>query len=366
MNKWKFLSIFCLILLLGGFGYAQQQGPSIAFKTTVHNFGNIKEEGGVVTHDFTFKNTGNQPLIISRVVASCGCTTPTWSKEPIPPGGDGFIRVAYNPRNRPNAFNKSITVYSNAKQGNVLLRIQGFVEPRPKTLEDEYPYQIGQIRLKTNHLAFTRMYKDQKKTLQVEFINNSKEPVSVEFTRVPPHVTLEVNAPVIEPGKKGTITATYDAAKKNDWGFAVDRAWVKINGKELPNARLTISASIQEDFSKMTPEEKANAPHISFDNKVFNFGEMEQRATVDHDFVFTNTGKSDLIIRKVSSSCGCTVVSPKEKVIKPGGSSTIKAIFNSGTRVGVQNKSITVVTNDPSMPTTILRLTGNVKAPQKK
>ncbi|NOY36531.1 MAG: DUF1573 domain-containing protein [Chlorobi bacterium] len=355
-----------LFFLFAYNGLSQQKGASIAFESKVHDFGRIKEVAGRVTHDFKFKNTGDQPLVITRVTASCGCTTPTWSKEPIPPGGDGFIRVVYNPKNRPNAFNKSITIYSNANQGNVLLRITGFVEPRPKTLEDTYPYQIGGLRFKKNHIAFTRIYKGQKKTQLDEFINTSDEPITIEFTRVPPHVTMKADPQTVKPKEKGTVTVTYDASKKNDWGFAVDRAWVKLNGTELPSARLTISASIQEDFSKLTPEQKSNAAHIQFKEKVYDFGTMEQKTTVEHEFVFTNTGKSDLVIHKVRSSCGCTVVSPKENVIKPGQSSFVKAIFNSGTRVGRQNKSITVITNDPNMPTTVLRITGIVNAPGKK
>jgi len=70
-----------------------------------------------------------------------------------------------------------------------------------------------------------------------------------------------------------------------------------------------------------------------------------------------------LIIRKVNSSCGCTAVSPKEKVIRPGQSSSIKAVFSSGTRVGRQNKSITVITNDPKSPNLVLRVTGEVEVP---
>ena len=116
----------------------------------------------------------------------------------------------------------------------------------------------------------------------------------------------------------------------------------------------------------MSEEEMARAPKIEFREKVFNFGNMQQRSSVEHDFVFTNTGKSDLLIRKVSSSCGCTAVSPKEKTIKPGQSSSIKAIFSSGTRVGRQNKSITIITNDPVSPNVILRVSGTVTAPDAK
>jgi len=357
---YKFLAA-SIILGISFVGYTQQTAPNIAFQTKTHSFGKIKEEAGIVTYDFHFKNTGNQPLVIQRVIASCGCTSPTWSKEPVLPGGEGFIRVAYNPRNRPNGFNKTIAVYSNARPGPEILHITGFVIPKPKTLEDIYPYKIEGLRFKTNHIAFTRMYKEQKKTQRVELINVSDQDQTIEFSRVPPHLTLKAIPQTLKPKEKGVIEVTYDATKKNDWGFAIDRVWLKLNGKEQNNARLTVSASLQEDFTKLTPEQRANAAHIKFEKKVFDFGTAPQRKTVEHDFVFTNTGKDDLIIHKVRSSCGCTAVSPKEKVIKPGQSSSIKAIFHTGTYKGRQNKSITVITNDPDSPTTILRISGIVK-----
>lgn len=108
--------------------------PSLAkitFKAMEHDFGQIKENDGPVTHKFEFTNTGKEPLILSNVRASCGCTTPEWTKEPIPPKGKGFVQATYNPKNRPNNFQKTITVTSNADEPNVILTIKGFVIPAP-------------------------------------------------------------------------------------------------------------------------------------------------------------------------------------------------------------------------------------------
>ena len=81
---------------------------------------------------------------------------------------------------------------------------------------------------------------------------------------------------------------------------------------------------------------------------------------VDHNFVVKNIGKSNLIIRKVKASCGCTATNPEKTVLAPGESTNIKTTFNSKGKSGRQNKSVTVVTNDPKSTSTMLRLTGNV------
>ena len=86
------------------------QKPVITFTKTTHDFGQINEVDGRVTTVFEFKNEGMIPLILNSVRASCGCTTPKWTKEPIEPGATGQITVTYNPNGRPGRFQKTITV----------------------------------------------------------------------------------------------------------------------------------------------------------------------------------------------------------------------------------------------------------------
>lgn len=96
------------------------------FKEENYNFTEVPE-GPQVTHEFKFTNTGKEPLILSNVKASCGCTTPSWPKEPILPGKDAAILVTYNTQGRPGAFNKSITITSNADEPNKVIYIKGEV-----------------------------------------------------------------------------------------------------------------------------------------------------------------------------------------------------------------------------------------------
>ncbi|MGL5228070.1 MAG: DUF1573 domain-containing protein [Bacteroidales bacterium] len=111
---------------------AQQKTAVIQFDQVSHDFGKFSEDKKNVTYEFKFKNTGNAPLVISRVTASCGCTTPEWTKEPVAPGKTGYVKATYNPVGRPGAFNKSITVFTNTPEKNVRLTIKGIVQPVKK------------------------------------------------------------------------------------------------------------------------------------------------------------------------------------------------------------------------------------------
>lgn len=100
-------------------------GPEISFESLEHDYGTVVQgsDGDCV---FKFKNSGNEPLILSDVRKSCGCTTPTLSKEPILPGQKGEIKVGYN-TNIVGSFSKTITVLSNATNASVTLVIKGTV-----------------------------------------------------------------------------------------------------------------------------------------------------------------------------------------------------------------------------------------------
>lgn len=101
------------------------------FEEENHNFGEVPE-GPTAEYDFNFVNTGKEPIIISEAHGSCGCTVPTYSKEPVYPGKKGTIHVVYTTERRPGMINKEIIINSNAKQQPMTLRISGTVKEHGK------------------------------------------------------------------------------------------------------------------------------------------------------------------------------------------------------------------------------------------
>jgi hypothetical protein len=126
------------------------------------------------------------------------------------------------------------------------------------------------------------------------------------------------------------------------------------NGAVKSSDELVTSASVSQDEEEL--------PKISFSTDTHEFGKLVQGEKVSYAFKFTNSGKSDLRIIKVTSSCGCTVTSYPEKPIKPGESSKIDVKFDSQNRRGYQNKTITVLSNTHPNATT-LRISAQVMLP---
>jgi hypothetical protein len=115
---------------------ASTAGATFKFETEEYNFGNVKQ-GEVVTYEFKFTNAGKEPLIITNATAPCGCTVPSYPKEPIKPGEKGVIKVSFNTAGKMGVQDKVVTIKSNAKEGDKLIHVKGTVETKP--VEETFP-----------------------------------------------------------------------------------------------------------------------------------------------------------------------------------------------------------------------------------
>lgn len=119
----KIFSLFVALFVLVAVSYAQK--GVLKFAKDTHDFGKV-EQGKPVTHVFEFKNTGTDPVVINDAQASCGCTKPSWTREPIMPGKTGSVSATFNAA-AAGPFNKSVTVTSNAEAGQTVLYLKGEV-----------------------------------------------------------------------------------------------------------------------------------------------------------------------------------------------------------------------------------------------
>jgi len=122
-----FLSALVLLIGLTTVSFAQK--GVLKFKEETHKFGKVPQ-GTPVTHEFVFTNTGTDPIVISNVTVSCGCTTPVWSKTPVAPGKTGSVKATFNAA-AAGPFNKPVTVFTNTEGGSITLYLNGEVVSKP-------------------------------------------------------------------------------------------------------------------------------------------------------------------------------------------------------------------------------------------
>ena len=127
----KKLIVFAAMICVALASFAQEEMKprdrgEMKFEHTRHDFGVFAQDTAVVSHEFVFTNVGKAPLIIHQASASCGCTVPEYTLEPVMPGEKGKITVTYNGKGRrPGVFRKSITIHNNGKQTPIRIYIEG-------------------------------------------------------------------------------------------------------------------------------------------------------------------------------------------------------------------------------------------------
>jgi hypothetical protein len=359
IRKSYFFTLFSFLFSLYTFA---QENAGISFSSVSYNFGDIKEDAGPVEYEFSFTNTGNVPLVINSVSASCGCTTPGWSQDSIMPGKTGFVKASYDPFNRPGDFNKTLAVTSNTDPAITVLTIAGYVKPKQRTVDEDLPLSVGKLRVRYKTFNFGNITTKEPLLKEFEVYNDSDSAISFsEKVTAPEHLKLMFEPRVLKPKERGKIWVRYDAKLKNDYGFVSDNVVFYTSEKLNSEKNFSVYATIEEYFPPLNEFEKANAPNLSFNGVLYDFGTVKKGQVLSIDFPFANIGGADVNIRSIKTNCACTIAKVGKKDIKPGDSSSISVQFDTSGREGTQIKTFAVFSNDPLKPTQVLTIKAIVR-----
>ncbi|HRZ96436.1 MAG TPA: DUF1573 domain-containing protein [Paludibacter sp.] len=360
MKKYSFLLVLMLISLNS---FAQK--PVIDFDVKTYDFGKINEDEGKATYVFDFINKGNVPLVVTRVQASCGCTTPTWTKEPIEPGKKGSITVTYNPAGRPGAFNKQITVYSNATEEQATLAIKGDVISKSNNMVvDDYTVSMGDIKLKSKAVQMNNIEKGKSQVRVLEIKNTGNAAVKTSVQNLPAYLTAISSPEVLKPNETGKITFTLNTKNCAQWGPLTNDVYLVLNGqKKITNDfQIKVYGNIVENFSTMTLEQKQKAPILEMKDHSVNLGEMKPGEKKAVKIKIGNKGINTLEVRRVINNNKDLIVHPIKLSVASGKSAYVVATVDSkGLVEGDYRKSITIQTNDPDNSFNLVVLSWKVK-----
>lgn len=357
-HRLTYLFAACCILLPAA--VSAQQSSTMRFEQEEWDFGRIREVDGPVEHTFTFTNTGRQPFVIEKVAVSCGCTTPLFSKDPIRPGEQGTLTVRYDPTERPGEFVHDIHIGSRKGRNKNVVRIRGEVIPRPRTIEEDYPFRIaGGVRVSQFSLYFGTVRQGETKALTVGYVNNSLQPATIGYLVEPQRSFIRVEAPTtLQPGERGVITVTYDLSGEEFFGRYSDRIYLTVNGvQELTPISTTFTA-----IDSAEGVDLRNSPGALISPQFHDFGQVQRGESLTLQLELTNDGSKPLIVRWVHPRAGVTTTLSQGVTVEPGEAYAFTArIDTSGLGRGINTKSITVITNDPLNPVREIRLVANVK-----
>ena len=342
------------------------QQPVITFDKTDHDFGKINEGDGKVTTIFTFKNEGMEPLVLSNVRASCGCTTPKWPREPIEPGQTGEITVTYNPNGRPGRFTKTVTITSNATEPTTRVTIKGEVIPKPAKPVDNYPVKMGELSLKTRDVNFGKVNDHATKTYEIEYANQTDHEITVAIlpakgqeTFLDAVVTLEK----VKPNETGKVQIAMTTENTGKYGPQDGSFLIVVNGKQevSDDYKIFITAEVEEDFSKLTPEDHRNAPILDI-AAVVNVGTIAAGKAGKRTITLTNVGADPLKIRRVLNNSKEVKATISKNELKNGKSAQLKLeVAAAGLEPGAYSRQLTIISNDPAKPKFVVTINWTVE-----
>jgi len=333
-----------------------QLAEALVFKNKTHDFGAIQEAEGVVQHTFSFTNQAGRAIRIVSVQASCGCTTPAWSDQPVGPGKTGFVKATFDPAGRPGYFQKTITVTTDLPGPPVVLTLTGQVVSGPAAAT-AFSVARGALRFRMQSFNLGTVHNNRPAaTKEFEVINAGAEPVGFLSVEAPAHV--RVSTPQrLQPGERGTLKVVYDGQMKGGYGFVSGQIVLVTDQPTEPNITVPVFATLEEFFPEPSAAERARAPQLVIEPADADMGTLRPGQTRELVIQLKNTGKSNLVIREWQPNCACLEGQLPSLVIKPQAVVPFTVRWTGEGRSGTHLKAITIYSNDPVNPVQRLALT---------
>ncbi|WP_321478506.1 DUF1573 domain-containing protein [uncultured Bacteroides sp.] len=325
--------------------------PHISSNKETHNFGQVAWKQPV-TAQYTITNTGNQPLVLTNITTSCGCTVADWTKTPIKPGAKGSVSATFDAEALGH-FNKSLAIYSNAQPSLVYLNFVGEVVQEVKNYEETHPYLIGKIRINQNTIDFPDVKRGDSPEITLSIVNQSDRPYEPVLMHLPPYIKMEKKPNVLLRGKKGVIKLTLNTKLLVDFGLTQASVYLSrfAGDKVSEENELPISVVLLPDFSEMNEVERANAPSIHLSDTLIDFrARLAKKNKASHAIVITNMGKSALRIGKLQVFNSAVGVKLKKTLLQPGEKTKLEVSLKKKGLKKKRHLRILMITNDPAKP----------------
>ena len=355
------LMLFVLVLPLMA---VAQRGSALVFESTTLDFGTIEEAGGKQTIHFEAENRGGESVVVREIVSTCDCTVVEYSSQEVAPGQGFGFDVVYDPWGRAGRFERTIFVVLSDGEEPIELRVKGRVTPRERSIEEIYPYDMGEgLRLESTFATFSYVEHGNSYTSEIAYINTSEESVTLLLEKELSSGVLSLEYPrTIEPGAVGNITLYYSLPLRSRcYGTLDDRFVVNVNGKRS-RFLVTSYAVAVDNFDDV---DDILSPRAVFSKKNIKFGDVNLASGVfDAYFELRNDGQAPLIIRKVecdSKALKCQV--RRGTQVEAGESISVRLRLKPH-RAMSQGESFTArlnfVTNDPVTPLQVVKVTATI------
>jgi hypothetical protein len=229
-----------------------------------------------------------------------------------------------------------------------------------KSPEELYPKKIGKIRMFSEHIYLGRVTTKNPFIKEITFYNEGPDAITFSAPVLPKHIEVSFHPETVAANEKAIIKISYNALKKNELGPVDDEITIVTNEATQNKKVLMLTADINEYYPPLSVEDAANAPKVSLSKSLFDFGTIKVKGTYTEEMEITNTGKQDLILKKVRSGASYISVKADNLHVKAGHSVKLKITYKADGKMGLDNQFIWIYSNDPVTPTQNITVKANI------
>lgn len=357
----KKLSVLLLAIVQTFVVMAQE---NVKWLETVHNFGAFDESLGKVSCNMRFINLSDRPITIRQVHVTCGCTSPSFDRNPIAPGDTGSVTLSYDPAGRPGRFEKKVYVDLSTTPERYTIYIKGSVVGTPATVNARYPVTVGPLRFRESPAMFGEVTKGRSKSYFMDVYNSTSDTLSPIWVDLPPYISVGVATDTIFPGENKAYTFMIASDKVPDYGLTTDSLHFMIKDSYGVENKyyIPMTVVVNEDFSKLTPGQRQKAPVIAVEGSLVNFERIYRTdGKISKAFTVMNKGENPLIIRRVYTGDDGISIGTDTTKVKKGKSMRITITVNPDEIHGnVLNARVMIISNDPDESQIAIRIVGEI------
>ena len=345
----------------------EAQAQAIAsWNEMVHDYGTAHENDGEQRCTFIVTNTGDQPLVITQVKPTCGCTVAQYTTSAIEPGKSGTVDVTYSPTGRPGPFEKTIWVYTNSMgEGRQRLIIKGVTIGSPASVSRYFPEEAAHLMVTRTIIAAGEVTKGKIRNNIITAYNATADTLLLTCDNNTSHINLVAKPDTIAPGGISTISLFFNSMSTPVWGINDDNISLITRPLHSPESEektavINLVANVVEDFSQLTDQQLAQAPTCTIADTKIVLNNLAGNTPVTTTLQVKNTGKSDLVIHRVMSLDKALRCSINHTLLKPGHEATITVkVDPTLVKDGLLNSEFTIISNDPASPRVTVRVVGH-------
>lgn len=326
-----------------------------------HDFGLMKEAAGPQTGHARFVNDGTDPVSITEVRPSCGCTSADYPKEPVAPGDTAIVSFTYDPFMRPGRFEKTVKVYSD-DGGRYVVHISGNVLGTPESLESMYPVDAGAARLSDSVIDAGDVVMGKAPTRFLTLYTTSLDSIRASISSPVKALTVETSHPVTGPGDLSTYTLTFNTLDYPEYGPVEIPLTLSVTPGDpsAPSPQLTYRALVLPDANRLARKHGAKAPACELSPDPIDLGDISASgdSPVTRELTIANTGKGEMQVLRVYCDSPAVTFGKIPAKLKPGKQATVRLrIDSSALPQGPHRLPIRVITDDPLHVQQITHLT---------